>query len=83
MFDILVSKPLFFHTGQLVGRYAERLSPAFKTKTGIPIMDVNFKSGKPHQPAWTQKSSVRLYKLNAVDPQLETAWFFNPFEPIK
>ena len=37
---------------------AERLLPAFETKMGIPIMDVNFKSGKPHQPAWTQKSSL-------------------------
>lgn len=31
---------------------AEKLMPAFKTKTGIPIMDVNFRSGEPHQPAW-------------------------------
>lgn len=47
--------------GGLLGKaldLAERLSPAFNTKTGIPIMDVNFKSGKPHQPAWTQKSSL-------------------------
>jgi|AntAceMinimDraft_1070359.scaffolds.fasta_scaffold06920_3 hypothetical protein len=37
---------------------AERLAPAFMTKTGIPIMDVNFQSGLPHQPSWTQKSSL-------------------------
>ena len=37
---------------------AEKLSPAFKTRTGIPIMDVNFKTGDPHHPEWTQKSSL-------------------------
>ena len=37
---------------------AEKLAPAFKTKTGIPIMDVNFRTGDPHQPKWTQKSSL-------------------------
>lgn len=37
---------------------AERLYPAFKTKTGIPIMDVNFQTGQPHQPAWTHMSSL-------------------------
>ena len=37
---------------------AEKLSPAFKTRTGIPIMDVNFKTGDPHHPKWTQKSSL-------------------------
>lgn len=37
---------------------AEKLVPAFKTKTGIPIMDVNFRTGDPHQPKWTQKSSL-------------------------
>ena len=37
---------------------AEKLSPAFKTRTGIPIMDVNFKTGDPHHPKWMQKSSL-------------------------
>ena len=37
---------------------AEKLSPTFKTRTGIPIMDVNFKTGDPHHPKWTQKSSL-------------------------
>ena len=37
---------------------AEKLAPAFQTATGIPIMDVNFKTGDPHHPKWTQKSSL-------------------------
>ena len=37
---------------------AEKLTPAFKTRTGIPIMDVNFKTGDPHHPGWTTKSSL-------------------------
>ena len=37
---------------------AEKLAPAFKTRTGIPIMDVNFRTGDPHQPKWTQKSAL-------------------------
>ena len=38
---------------------AEKLSPAFKTRTGIPIMDVNFKTGDPHHPKWTRRARSR------------------------
>ena len=37
---------------------AEKLLPAFKTASGIPIMDVNFATGDAHQPTWTNRASL-------------------------